>query len=842
MKFEFNLKVLLLLLLFGLFFNSVYSIEDKLTITSPNYFGEMGNIYDDIHYLDNEFLSFKFCTDFESKDISFNLICNDDLKKELDLFDYNKNGGVINSGEVCYFSNFNLNEGLCDDFTLEISYNFQNKKRIMTRTFKKQEQSLLINHVLSKDINDLDSVDLSYYLIVLNNVESITSKKSIEVYNLLKNKRNNVNKCWPSSSCNILKTNEILQNLILAGYSLNSRILEDGNTYVESKVINNKNNPLMFKIELDIDLNDSEELECNLILDDDENRSYNFDNSDNLTIEREASSSIEFSCDKTLDNINFKLYNLNDKIQLDEDFEDSNSFNHHIDDFACIGVSDSCNVESTIQSLNTFSSKLEDRNLLDNYLDSLIVDNGDYFYFDTSNEYEDTGRYLFYNSQNNLLEHLKFKQNNDGSWGKENSKYDKIIKTVWAILGIEKRDSNSEYVDDGKKWVYYNEPLAGWGSIEKNTLAYLAIKEQIKPYIKINSINEISDVVTFKIENPTIYKLKDIKVSFSDEINSYLSYSENLGDLNGNDFILFNVSLNDDFFGKLTGDLFITGVDGKNTRLNLIEMPVNIKGPLPFDILVENYSLSKTNPKIEIKLKNNIDVYNVDCSIKNPFSLSKENFKVTNSRNNFFLENFELKEGNFSSELFCIYDGNQFTIPFKFKVTLVEKSFDFVDGSFLTISSLENFSFKIHNSLKDKQVLSFEVEGPLSKILEFSEKDKIIAGEDTRDIFVTIKNSQLLTNFNLDQGNESSFFVVKSDSGFSDKIKLEVNLEDSKKVSDGFNYILLVYIFLIIFVLWAIIFVIRRYNQQNEIEENNNPNNKNQSGDDEFILDDDFDF
>ncbi len=66
----------LFVILFSLFFvQNVFSDEEKLEIYSPNYFSEQTKIYEDIHYLEDEYLSFKFCANEKSEDIKFNLIC-----------------------------------------------------------------------------------------------------------------------------------------------------------------------------------------------------------------------------------------------------------------------------------------------------------------------------------------------------------------------------------------------------------------------------------------------------------------------------------------------------------------------------------------------------------------------------------------------------------------------------------------------------------------------------------------------------------------------------------------------------------------------------------------------
>ena len=79
-----KIKVIFLFLIFSLLSINTFSAED-LTIKSPNYFGEQGNTLDDIHYLKDEMLSFEFCGDALSSNITVKYICPASTE-EIDLF------------------------------------------------------------------------------------------------------------------------------------------------------------------------------------------------------------------------------------------------------------------------------------------------------------------------------------------------------------------------------------------------------------------------------------------------------------------------------------------------------------------------------------------------------------------------------------------------------------------------------------------------------------------------------------------------------------------------------------------------------------------------------------
>ncbi|MCA9459662.1 MAG: hypothetical protein KC550_03890, partial [Nanoarchaeota archaeon] len=872
MNLKVNYKKIISLIILIFFINTIFATEDSLKIISPFYFGDEEKVYEDINYLENEYLSFKFCTDKESKNINFETTCKNMEKTSLNVYKYLSS---VNSEMMCYFSNYELEKIPCDEFSLEINYENNNKIKQIKRTFKKQRESKLINHILNNNYEDISSpLDLSYYLTVLNNLEDLENKKSIDVYEKLKNIRNNENKCWPSSSCNLETSTKILNNLKIAGYTDNSRLIEDGKIYLEKKIISDDETQYpdiadsieVYEFNLHIEHNFSSSVDCDLIIDDEDEKTYKFDDGDdyfeliingnienkleltcdeeidkiilkqyeekiysneysnddsfnylisdndqsefgeinyeikiehtfainetfacdliiddeeielefdedsdnddllitgeimedidfdcngdkfdkiffqiyggsyneeeitnddyfeyevpgsntasnsfnfkidfkydfdtndkvvcdlktdngiakvytfdkddetsnNLYIDKKsASSTINFVCDKELKEINLKVYDKYNRVQVNEKNTDSKSIVYTISSdfskYSCVGENNLCNYKSSIDSLSTYGSSLEDYTLIEKYIDSLIQTENDETTISSSNKNLDNGKYLYFKNNEDLVNYLKFKQNNDGSWG-TNSPVNKISESAWAVLGLQKIDMNSEYVEDGKKWIYFNEPINGWGNIEKNSLAYLAIKEQIKPYLKITITNEINKFSKIDINNPTILNLKDIVVEFDKDLNEHLSYSANLGDLAGNSNISFNITPEEGFIGEMSGDMIISGINGKNEKIELIKMPINIKGGSAFTLKTQNnYSLSEDSRFVKIDIIKSTPDIESSCTYINPFSLATENVKIDKMLDSININNLELKSGFFESELICNLNGIEFKTPF----------------------------------------------------------------------------------------------------------------------------------------------------------------------------------
>jgi len=794
---------------------------DSLEIISPTYFAEENNIYDPIHYLEDEPLSFKFCTDEKVENITTKLVC-DSKEEKISLFiDKNKAG--------CYFRNYDLKKAPCDNFNLEFDFVVDSKERIITRKFEKEKQSTLINHILGLDYKNLNDKDLSYYLLVENEVNSKDSEVSKEIYNTLKESRDNNEKCWPDNNCNSITTSTILNNLKTAGYPLNSRLLEDGKQYLEKNIIENKNTSLKFSIRLNHNYNSNEEISCDLTVDDENISTYIFDkNSDG--IDEYASNSIGFACNSTVDKIEFDLFNINNQIQLSNDYDSSSSFSYTLKEFSCSGNDYTCDYKSSIKNLDTYGTSFSDSSLFYNYLDSLISSQSGESKIDISDEYEDSGRYLSLKNNGDLVNFLKFKQNNDGSWG-SGSKESKILKTSWAVLGLEKSEGASEHLKDGKHWIYFEEPTDGWGSIEKNSQAYLAIKEQIKPYLRINSVNEITNPTYFVINNPTIHNIKNLKISVSDNIKQYLSYVEDIGDLSGEGTLPFNITYAEPFYGTITGELKISGLDGKNNELSLLDFPINLKGPSPFSFSSKNTSLSEESPYVEIQINKNQDVFSSTCTYKNPFTNKVVSKTITQNNLTLLLDDSLLTPGNFSLKVDCNFEDNIFTQTVPFEVVIAKKTFE-VQEELINISNPLDFSINVHSLITKKQTLSFSLDGNYNGLISPLEEEKIIAPNDTREVFFNITNYQFLDALgNSAKGN----IIIKSEEGYIKKIPVIISKgENNNSDSSILKWVL---IFFAIILLGFIVLVIIRYFQLKKIREEEGG-----EYDDDMYFEDDVDF
>ncbi len=794
------IKNKLILLVFLLFFlvNNSFSNSDieVLEIYSPKYFNENNNVHKFINYISPEQLSFKVCLDENSEEISANLVCDNKLIN-LPLYEFD-----TEEKKTCFFSNYNLENMSCinNEFKFEIKYTLNNKEKSIIRNFKKQKESKLVPNILNQNYKSLNSLDLSYYLLALNLIETPNNIKSNEIYEILKNSRDNLGKCWPNRNCNVEYTSKILVNLFFAGYKLNTRILEDARIYLEQETMSTSNKQLDYAIHFKYNFqNSSQEIKCNLINDDKSAVSHNiYDNKKKIS--SYASSKISITCNETIDEIYLELKGIDGKSIYSDVIKNSKNFVYTIDKFACIERNGICSYEANLNALLLYGKNLKNYDLIKKYIDSSIMQKDlNSNLIKSDKDYFEIGKYLYFEKNDDLKNYLKFNQNNDGSWGLSSSNNLKIQDTVWSILGLEKSKEIDEYINDAKKWIYYSEPFNSWGNIEANSLAYLAINDQIKAYLRISNFNVIENFENIELENPSTYNLKGITIDFTDNLKNHISFKENLGDLDINKKINFNISLNDFFYGIKSGHMIINSLNNENKLEEIIRIPLTIKGPNPISIKEkQNVSINIEDNKILIPFEKNLNTFNLTCSFVNSLTNNEEKINLNEKLTYIEINNNLIESTLFKLDLNCNMDKISFKFPIELNISIASKSFE-IDKDLIKISSYDDFSIKLTNIYSSRQIISFEIEGDLSDLIIINEKEKIIAKDDIRDIYFSINKNIPIENY---LNSSQSYLLIKSENSYLTRVPIEISdFETNSNDSYMIWYIALgIFFFLLLFI------------------------------------------
>ncbi len=991
-----------------------FAFSIKLEIYTPNYFNEQNNIYKPIHFLPKEELNFKFCLSENMKN------------PEIFISEGTKNEGFINISYLdfsdepnCFYSYYDLTKIQNNRFDLILKYQENNIEKEIRRGFLRQKESSASKYVLENDYNDLSALNLSYYLFVLNNIESIYDYENQQIYEKLKQLRNNDFKCWPKDKCNLTQTANILYNLKEAGYDKSSRLIEDGRLYMEKNIIESplkyenqqiiKNSDTYdFEVYIKDSFTNPTEIDCNVIVDKDKEKSIIYDSSDKFTdtflrskftkeievvcnrkvdeisifyfadkienrnlrdfkkyeftvndkyynqyssikykfqidnnmttteeikcdinidgtnkkvsfnkntnannlffegevkekvaiecdknvenayfyvygnIEDEsyksntdslyfnlqnadmekykfdielnsnkianeikcdlsidarlprhfvfntkntdrfsingykASSKIQLKCDNDVDKIILKIYDAYDRIQVYEEKINVKNMDYSINSdflkYYCIGTDNICDYDASIISLIVYGNDIKNSDKIKKYLNSVTHKTGinDKKVSD-KNEFIDSGMFLIYNKDQEIINFLKYNQNNDGSWGNAKSF---LFETSWAILGLQSNDAGiEEYIDDGIKWIYYNEPDNGWGSISSNSLAFLASKKNHKPYVTIDIDSDTYEyVMIINVTNPSIYNLKDLTIGFSSNIEGFLHYKQNLGNLNTLQSTISNISISKDLLGSITGYVFLNSRDKDNNKNELLKIPITIFGEKAFVFENNDYAITNDDMMVNFYLKSRNIEDNLTCFFINPFSTLREKFIVDSNFSKLSLFNPQLETGVHTLNFECSKDdGVVYKIPFKIDVFEKNKTFEIPNPEKIIVKDdVLKFSIKHLNANFDEYDF---------KVIPFGDfKEHMLNySYEYENGYTNVNINFAVDSLNLiNTSLKNNYIVVKNKESEFVEIKIDNNKTNSflKKM-----FYLLFWFTMIGFIIYLIIYVRLKYIEYKDLKE-----------------------
>lgn len=392
-----------------------------------------------------------------------------------------------------------------------------------------------------------------------------------------------------------------------------------------------------------------------------------------------------------------------------------------------------------------------------------------------------------------IIEWVAFKQNNDGSWGSSARIKENVVETIYGALALNKFNisSSQEIVNDAKKWIKDFEPEEGWGDVEKNSLAFWAIKDQIKPFLKSNPIiiTLDKDEVPVNIINPTDFNIKNIDFVITDELKEIVEI-EPIAEINKKSFKRIIIKVNSKTESKKFGYLII-----KNEKQELSKIPVILKRMPKIDFaLPEKITMygDKSKTKALINSKTN---GTFECTVTWDNTLIDKAFKTTNKDYvEFFIEAKEVKRQNrnVTGKIICQKEGNTISQDISLMIDQYStKPFSISPRSLISIESGKDISFTITNKI-DK---SINVDIKFDKEPGFFELDN-------RHISINPNDKENITILNLapeDLNFSNDFKITVSSLGQEEIIPFRVALviDDKQKTNFTLIYILLVLGFII---------------------------------------------
>ncbi|MCH8519967.1 MAG: hypothetical protein LAT82_04405 [Nanoarchaeota archaeon] len=809
---------------------SLFSISysHEVTFYSPSYFPISDNEIDSIRILEDERIVFEICIPEGQVSSISGRIRSTNQNINIDIQEHK-------NGENCYYANIeSLNS---DSSTLEIEYTLDSRYYKFSRDIKRTKKSEVAEILLNQDFSRInDAVELSYILMAYREING-DDEISEELYSQIRDLRDNDRKCWPNRNCNIVDTSIILYNLKKTGYNENRRLLQDGLIYVNSNILNLSLSNAQLVIEFKPNNNNS--VSCNLFTDDSSTAVvFNFNTSIN-TSSRTFNEKFNLECNFNVDEILFKINEPN-RDNLNFSIRNSNNFEYSRERVLCYGGSN-CDILSTLYIMNTYDEDLTHYKGLIDYIETYrsSIDSTREFIFSRTNSIY-SALYLNVIGEDEKIEnYLKFSQNNDGSWGDDRREDRRIFETAISQNAMNKISNSNEYVENSKEWIYFSEPNNGWGNIERNSLAFMSIRDYLKPFLIIQDFPlSISADTTqeINIQNPSTFDIFNVRVEVEPSIRDYISFSRDIGSIRSKESLKGNFTSKNNILADKKGYITITGIAQGNTqREEFIKLPIIIRAAQFVSIEQNEAFFSPLNPIITVEIINDQPQTALNCEIRNSFTTNRQNLVLDKNVNILSIQNRDQKTGELEINLICRLNENVIEIDETILVKVIEPTFDVeLSGSEpIEIDNFDNINLIIRGLGNSEQTIEITFKDLFLGLVEINEPTFTLIPSDRRFVRFDSSNSlEVLENLE----GMGGVLEIKSSSGYIKEVEFVYN--------HNLEVPLLTYILIGIGIFLILIFalIIYRIIEMKLHNSTNNQNNQNQEEEDELIDLDGLDF
>ena len=388
-----------------------------------------------------------------------------------------------------------------------------------------------------------------------------------------------------------------------------------------------------------------------------------------------------------------------------------------------------------------------------------------------------------------VIEWLAFNQNNDGSWGRSTKIKENLIETVFSAMALShfNHSSTTEIVRDAKRWIEDFEPQEGWGDVEKNGLAFWAVKDQIRPFLKTSPqvilLNQ--EELPINLVNPTDFNIKDITFEFSDGLDAYVQVDP-VAEIFKKSFKRIVLKLKNDKEETHQGFMTI-----KNNDFVLAKVPI-ITSKLPKIALTLDASATIYGDKTKIKASVAEKTQGTfTCALQWEDTLLERVFTVSDGQQNVDLtiETKEVKRQTrtVNGKIICTKDKNSIEQPVSLSINqYTTKPFDTTPKSMIIIETKKDLSFTIENL----------IDTPINVNIDF-DKEPGLLEFDKRRITINPREKENITILNLIPENlnfTQDFTIIVSSLGQEEQLPLRVSIVilDSNKANFTNLYIILI--------------------------------------------------
>jgi len=700
--------------------------------------------YIDYQYVPPEYLSVE--------DLVFYTCIEEDLpvKSTVICLDDNSFRDVVTTrwleDENCYIASYDLDEKDCRQMLIQSEYVKDDEIVTLQQPVKVNRLSSILDLVTRNQYSDggwKDAVHTAAGIWVLSNYRQIYDDELKLGIDWLKLNRDNDEKCWPRDSCSVRTTAKILAYLTLSGYNDTSRIMHDGEVYLR-----NMQNFYQDGDTWDLTIAPFEPGNTSCVI------SYeNLLNEGNFVMEQGKQVNYSISpvpgnelivvCDQ-----NFKA-NLtaiaDDRVFIYEG--DNLTYTTPENCWSADGKWGDCDIPATLYASMTNITDINRELALDFLEKQLQVTRAG----EKTMQYNinDSAMYVFLTGDEDVTSWLRYKQNNEGSWGNRTNMAN-VIPTGLSLLGLLATGFNrtDEVIEDAEKWVNekeleftlnITEDYVAWNSTEMNAHAFIVLKNNARPILKSDPAIVLIDkeVTDVEIYNPTTFDLNEISFEFSDNLKDILQIEDE-------DFIPAYSYVRQAItkVGVETGDVYgylsVYDYDDELGRIPVMitDFP-DIKISYTQDNLVVfgaaakvDFSIAKTGHKFNCKLAWDED----DISSQSDYTVDSNTLSVDVS-----FDSAERAEKTYVAEFTCTSNGYDFVVPVDVRMSRY-KVFPFtVEPVDLFLNeSGRDATFAIENKLDE----TLDVEAKFLKTSDYFELSRnSFAIDPNTKINITVYNS-----------------------------------------------------------------------------------------------------
>ncbi len=607
----------------------------------------------------------------------------------------------------CYISDYNLKDFTCRDMMVQSEYTIDGENYRLTKNVRVNKLTKVLDHLLENQYSDggwRDSLKTAYGIWGLSFYSEIFDYEIENGMKWLKLNRDDDEKCWPKSPCDMQQTANILGLLTISNYTDYYRVLNDGENFMkEMHLFYEQENTWKVSIFPNVPFTT-----VSLV-------GYEGEIIDtNFTLENDTWTDYSFKAVTGKELIVISDENIKAKI-LDQQGE--TLINYQGDNLsydipgACWSRNkrgEPCDLRTTLW--NTMLDIPEEQiDQAKYYLENEMRNNtlvG--YYLGDQDDPIDTSLFLYVMESSHkdedwmdeIVDWVTYHQNNEGSWGDGNVT-DKVVPTAIGGLALTKYGFNrsSEQIEDAEDWASENEEEVDVNDTVNQAALFSILRRNAHPLVtavpRVLLVREA--LTTIDIFNPTTFNLDDVDYIFSDNLEEVLSLDKK-SEISSYSYRKVKIRKSGNPSGTIYGYLTITNKDKQIGKIPVIvsDFPnLNITVTESLYVFGMNGDLQLTATKSAHEFICDVAWDSSEISTPGSFKISSEtaSFPVSFSR-------AVSKEEVYRGTVTCKSGDAQFTFPISpFFTRFSSEPLTVISGQSMVNSTDQHTSVLLKNNL-----------------------------------------------------------------------------------------------------------------------------------------------